>query len=69
MASAILFFVLNIVGLGCGPLFTGMASDYLLPTLGTESLRWAMGTTLMANVLGTVFYIMAARTIREELKR
>jgi predicted MFS family arabinose efflux permease len=69
MASAILFFVLNIVGLGCGPLFTGMVSDYLLPTLGTESLRWAMGTITIANVLGAVFFIMAGKTIREELQK
>lgn len=69
MASAILFFVLNIVGLGCGPLITGMVSDFLLPTLGTESLRWAMGTITIANVLGAVFFVMAARTIREELLR
>jgi|688.fasta_scaffold82725_3 hypothetical protein len=67
MASAILFLVLNIVGLGCGPLFTGMVSDFLLPTLGTESLRWAMGTITIANVLGAVFFVMAAKTIREEL--
>jgi predicted MFS family arabinose efflux permease len=69
MASAILFFVLNILGLGCGPLFTGMVSDYLLPTLGTESLRWAMGTITIANVLGAVFFVIAARTIREDLNK
>lgn len=68
MASAILFFVLNIVGLGCGPLFTGMVSDYLVPTMGTESLRWALGTTMIANLLGAVFYILASRTIRMEIK-
>jgi len=69
MASAILFFVLNIIGLGCGPLFTGMISDYLKPSLGAESIRWAMSTTLIANILGAFFFFMAARTIREELKK
>ena len=59
--------MLNILGLGFGPFFTGMVGDYLLPTLGTESLRWAMGTITIANVLGAVFFVMAARTIREEL--
>jgi hypothetical protein len=44
-----------------------MVSDFLLPTLGTESLRWAMGTITIANVLGAVFFVMAAKTIREEL--
>jgi hypothetical protein len=60
---------LNILGIGCGPLFTGMVSDYLLPTLGTESLRWVMGTITIANVLGAVIFVMAARTIREGLHR
>lgn len=69
MASAILFFVLNIIGLGCGPLFTGMASDYLKLSLGAESIRWAMSTTLIANILGAVFFFIAARTIREDLKK
>jgi predicted MFS family arabinose efflux permease len=69
MASAILFFVLNIIGLGCGPLFTGMVSDYLKPSMGAESIRWALSTTLIANILGAIFFFMAARTIREELKK
>jgi predicted MFS family arabinose efflux permease len=69
MASAILFFVLNIIGLGCGPLFTGMVSDYLKPSMGAESIRWALSTTFIANILGAFFFFMAARTIREELKK
>ncbi len=69
MASAILFFVLNIIGLGCGPLFTGMVSDYLKPSMGAESLRWALSTTFIANILGAICFFMAAKTIREELKK
>ncbi|MES1181684.1 MAG: MFS transporter, partial [Flavobacterium sp.] len=69
MASAILFFVLNIIGLGCGPLITGMVSDYLKPSMGAESIRWAMSTTLFANVFGAIFFFMAAKTITEELKK
>ena len=68
IASAILFFVLNIIGLGCGPLFTGMVSDYLKPSMGAESLRWALSTTVFANILGAILFLMAAKTIREDLK-
>jgi MFS family permease len=39
MASAILFFILNLIGLGLGPLFIGLLSDYLAPTLGVSALR------------------------------
>ena len=41
-ASAILFLILNIIGLGLGPWSVGMLSDYLQPSLGAESLRYAM---------------------------
>jgi predicted MFS family arabinose efflux permease len=69
MSSAILLFVLNIIGLGCGPLVTGMVSDYLKPSMGAESIRWALSTTFIANILGAIFFFMAAKTIREELKK
>jgi len=69
MASAFLFFVLNIIGLGCGPLFTGMISDALSPSLGAASLRWALSSTVFANMLGAIFFILAAKTIRAELHK
>lgn len=69
MASAILFFVLNIVGLGCGPLITGMVSDYLKPAMGTDSLRWALSSALIANILAAFCFFMAAKNIREDLKK
>jgi predicted MFS family arabinose efflux permease len=41
-ASALLLLVFNIIGLGMGPLFTGMLSDILKPSFGDDSLRWAL---------------------------
>ena len=35
MASAILFFILNLIGLGLGPLVVGMISDLLAPAYGS----------------------------------
>ncbi len=71
LASSILLFVLNIIGLGLGPQFTGIASDVLQATtdLGVESLRWALVISLIFNVLSSVFYILAAKTLREDLAR
>jgi hypothetical protein len=40
--ASITLFVINLVGLGLGPMGVGMISDYLHPTLGEESLRYAM---------------------------
>ncbi|MBK6800627.1 MFS transporter [Novosphingobium sp.] len=41
-AAAILLLMYNIVGLGLGPLFVGMLSDFLRPQLGDDSLRWGL---------------------------
>ena len=68
VASAILFFVLNFIGLGLGPTFVGFLSDYLEPTLGQESLRYAMLYVLpVAMLWSATHFWLAARTLREDL--
>ena len=37
MSSAILFFILNFIGLGFGPMVIGFVSDMINPTYGIES--------------------------------
>ena len=41
-AAAILLFILNIFGTGLGPLYVGVLSDWLEPSLGAQALRMAM---------------------------
>jgi hypothetical protein len=41
-ASAILFFIINIIGLGLGPWSVGILSDALTPTLGASALGMAL---------------------------
>ena len=69
LAASILLFILNIIGLGLGPQFTGIASDVInaYTTLGDDSLRWALIVSLVFNVISAVMYIMAARTLKEDL--
>ena len=69
LASSILLFVLNIIGLGLGPQFTGIASDVLATTtdLGADSLRWALVISLVFNVLSALFYLLAAKTLKDDL--
>jgi MFS family permease len=42
VASAILLFVINIIGLGLGPQVAGILSDYLAVTQGADSLRYSL---------------------------
>ena len=68
LASAILFFILNLIGLGLGPWAIGLLSDYLEPSLGLESLRYAMLYLLPAAMTWSVVHLyLASRTLREDL--
>lgn len=40
--AAITLLVINLIGLGLGPMLVGWISDTLRPSMGEESLRWAM---------------------------
>jgi MFS family permease len=70
LASSILLFILNIIGLGLGPQFTGILSDVLHVTtdLGTEALRWALVVSLVFNVVSALLYVYAARYLKDDLE-
>ncbi|HIG68443.1 MAG TPA: MFS transporter [Myxococcales bacterium] len=68
LTSAILFFVLNLIGLGMGPLTAGVLSDYFSQTYGDDGLRYAMLIVGMVASVGILMFFMAARTIRADLE-
>jgi len=68
LSSSVLFFVLNIIGLGFGPLTVGAISDALAPSIGVESIRWAIMSTALAAFVGAAFYLNAARYVRRDLQ-
>ena len=69
VAASILLFILNLIGLGLGPLVVGVLSDLLVPAFAGDSLRYALLITLVANVWGAGHYFVAARTLNEDLAR
>ena len=69
MVSAILFFVLNLIGLGLGPLGTGLMSDLLQPRCGGDSLRVAMAVTASMGLVAALMYWLAGRRLAEDLER
>ena len=70
LAASILLFILNIIGLGLGPQITGILSDTINLTtdFGVDSLRWAMVSVLVFNIISAVLYIMAGRTVVEDMR-
>ena len=66
-ASAVLFLILNIIGLGAGPWVVGALSDYLAPTLGSESLRYAMLYVMPAVMAwSATHYWLAGRSLADD---
>jgi len=70
VASAILLFVINIIGLGLGPQIAGILSDYLATTQGVESLRYSL--LIISAITGpwtAWHFYMASRHIDADLAR
>ena len=42
VASAILLFIINIIGMGLGPQFAGILSDFLSASYGADSMRYSL---------------------------
>lgn len=68
MAIAIMLFVNNLIGLGLGPLVVGTLSDLLTPSLGVDSLRFALVIAVSAaSALSALHFVLAARTLKADL--
>ena len=69
VASAILFFLINLIGMGLGPWGVGLLSDMLSAELGNESLRYAMLYLLPAAMgWSAVHFLMASKTLQKDLE-
>jgi predicted MFS family arabinose efflux permease len=66
---AILLFVLNIIGLGLGPLTIGYISDLLKPAYGDDSLRYALMFSIVTGLMGAFCYWRSSRWLPAEWKR
>lgn len=67
-AVAIMLFVVNLIGLGLGPVVLGAVSDSFAATMGAaDGLRWAIITTSGIGLLAVVLFMLARNHIREDL--
>lgn len=70
VASAALFFIVNLVGLGLGPLAVGSLSDLLRPGFGdANGLRYAIiSTALVAKAWAVIHFLQASRKISGDIQ-
>jgi MFS family permease len=66
LASAILFLMLNAIGLGLGPVFIGLLSDIFTPSYGIESLRYAFCFTILTGLVAAGLFYAASRVYPAE---
>ena len=69
-AAAILLFVINLIGLGLGPLGIGIISDLLAGSFGLgveEGLRWSLIAFYAVGASAFILFWLARHTIREEM--
>jgi MFS family permease len=68
LVSALLLFVINLIGLGLGPWAVGLLSDLLKPDYGVESVRYALlWVVVIGAAWSTLHYALAARSLRQDL--
>ncbi|MCH2169807.1 MFS transporter [Myxococcota bacterium] len=67
VASAIILFVINLVGLGLGPQLVGILNDLLQPSFGDEAIRYSLSAMGLFNLWGALHSVLGARTLRAEL--
>ena len=67
-ASAILLFVVNMIGLGIGPLLVGALNDYVFgPTYGDLAIRYSLLTVAVLGGMASILFWQASRTLAEDL--
>ena len=67
-AAAILIFLVNMVGLGLGPLMIGFLNDQVFgPVHGTQAIRYSMLVVGLLGGLASVFFWAASRRLGDEL--
>lgn len=70
VASALMLFILNIIGLGLGPQVTGILSDLLGASFGQESMRYALfSVAVVIYPLAALSYFFASKSIESDLAR
>lgn len=69
IAAAVLLFFQNLIGLGLGPLFFGMLSDWLRPEFGDESVRYVLYGAAFLGLIPAFFFWRCSLRLNEELDR
>ncbi len=67
LSTALYFFILNMIAMGLGPLFTGLLADFFATNNDqAHSLRYALSITCLVLLLSAMFFYLASRTLPKD---
>jgi predicted MFS family arabinose efflux permease len=66
-ASAINLFVVNMVGLGLGPLAVGLLNDTVFAHHGALAIRYSLAVVALTGLVASGLFYLASRRLREDL--
>ena len=69
VAAALLNLFITLLGVGMGPLVTGVLSDYFAKTHGTEGLRWALMGVTSLLLFTVLFFALAVNPYKQRLQQ
>lgn len=69
LAVAVHLLLVNLLGLGIGPVVIGGLNDLLYDDLGVGAIRYTMLIAVLTNIVACAFYLIAARTVRSEIEQ
>ncbi len=64
ISGALLLLVMNLIGLGLGPTYVGMMSDFFRPAHGVHSLQTALYALAPMYLIAAVLFLVLSRMIR-----
>ena len=65
-ASALFLLINNLLGIAVGVYYFGAMADFLKPTFGAESLRWAIYTGMGFYLLAALLFFLASRRLDKD---
>lgn len=68
-AAALFIFILNLIGLGGGPLLLGALSDMLTPQFGADALRYSILASLPFYLLAALLLFLAGRRLDRDWEK
>ncbi len=69
VAAAVLLLIINLIGLGIGPVLTGAMADFLEPTYGDDAARYSLLAMAAVGVWSVWHYYKAGQYLPADLKR